>query len=289
MEVLETKQELNLWRASQRNRVGFFPTMGALHSGHTAGMKAIKDRGMTCVTSIFVNPTQFGPGEDFAKYPRTLEADLTAARAVRVDAVWVPKAEEMYPQRFSTGIEETVFSSGLCGDFRPGHFRGVATVVVKLLQNVRPQTLVLGMKDAQQFFVLKKVCQDLDLPVEVKALPTQREADGLALSSRNRYLTLEERERAPAIHAELRRARAGLEVGDAPNKVLAQVEKNLSERGFRVQYLEIRRISDWSSANTQNPLPADQSYLLATASILGTTRLIDNQVIFPELHSHVYF
>ncbi len=190
------------WRAAGE-RVVLIPTMGALHDGHLALVAEARRIGRRTVASIFVNPTQFGPNEDFARYPRDLDADLALLARAGADAAWTPSVETMYPPGFATRIEVAGLTDGLCGPFRPGHFAGVATVVTKLLNQVRPDVALFGEKDFQQLRVLQQVAADLDLPVEIRGVPTVREPDGLALSSRNRYLSAEERAVAPKLHAVL--------------------------------------------------------------------------------------
>jgi pantoate--beta-alanine ligase len=248
--------------------------MGALHAGHAELLHRMRARmggaGDRVVLSIFVNPTQFGPNEDLAKYPRTLEADLEIARASGVDAVFFPTPEQMYPAGYSTYVDVEGLTAPLCGAFRPGHFRGVTTVVLKLFNLVKPHVAYFGLKDAQQFFVLHKMARDLDLDVSVEGIPTVREPDGLALSSRNRYLTASERERAPLIRAELNKIVSGASSIDASRA-------RLEGAGFKVQYLEQRALPDLGPVSDPGA-PA----LVALAAYLGTTRLIDNIIVRPE-------
>ncbi len=279
MEVLRTFEELRQWRARRGGRrIGFVPTMGALHAGHAVLLRemaqdvTVDER----VLSIFVNPTQFGPHEDLAKYPRTLDADLALARGEGVTMVWHPEANEMYARGASSFVEESVVSRGLCGEFRPGHFRGVATVVVKLFNQVGATRAWFGLKDVQQFFVLKRVVRDLDVSVELIGVPTVREADGLAMSSRNRYLSPDERARAPELYRRLRLAEAALLDGRGVAEVLDEAKRGLSEAGFRIQYLTLAELPDLSVAKEYL---RERSYALAAAVFMGETRLIDNLIV----------
>ncbi|TXN47302.1 pantoate--beta-alanine ligase, partial [Methylobacterium sp. WL18] len=196
------RQRVGAWRRAGE-RVVLVPTMGALHVGHLALVAEARRIGRRVVASIFVNPTQFGPNEDFSRYPRDLEADLALLGQAGADAAWTPAVETMYPPGFATRIDVAGLTDGLCGPFRPGHFSGVATVVTKLLNQVGPDIALFGEKDFQQLRVIQQAVADLDLAVEIRGVPTVREADGLALSSRNRYLTPEERAVAPRLHAVL--------------------------------------------------------------------------------------
>jgi pantoate--beta-alanine ligase len=227
------------------------------------------------VLSIFVNPTQFGPNEDFARYPRTWEADLELARLEGVDAIFAPEVTEMYPEGARAYVDVPGVSEPLCGRFRPGHFRGVATVVLKLFEAVTPSRAYFGLKDAQQFFVLKRMVSDLLLPVELVGCPTVREADGLALSSRNRYLSPAERELARKIPEALGRLRERIRAPEA--EWAREVEREtakLTQAGYRVQYLERRALPDLAEWG-----PETRSGLVAVAAFLGATRLIDNQIV----------
>lgn len=251
--------------------------MGALHSGHSRLLEIARQQCDHVALTIFVNPTQFGPNEDFSKYPRMLEADLERAKAAGVSAVFTPAVDELYPTGFSTKIEESTVSKGLCGDFRPGHFSGVATVVVKLWNIIQAQRSFFGLKDAQQFFLLHKLARDLNIPVTVEGVHTVRESDGLALSSRNAYLSAQEREQATGISRCLKEAKELLENNTALPKDFPNIFiEKLSALGFKPQYFEVRSLPDFS-------IPEETSigrpYLLATAAYLGKTRLIDNLIL----------
>ena len=260
--------------------VGLVPTMGALHAGHAALIRAARERhGATfVVVSIFVNPTQFGPHEDFSKYPRTLDADRQVCADAGADLVWAPTAAEMYPPGFSTFVEVTDLQDTLEGASRPGHFRGVCTVVTKLLTAVGPDLAVFGAKDYQQAAVIRRMVADLNLPVTIRVEPTVREPDGLALSSRNRYLSPAERAAAPGIHRALRAVGDRAAAGERNVSVLeSHLRAGLAAvPGGRVDYA---RVVD---ADTLGPLTTlDRPAVAVVAVYLGSTRLIDN-VTIPE-------
>jgi pantoate--beta-alanine ligase len=253
--------------------------MGALHAGHMSLVGAARQQyaGVTpfVVVSIFVNPTQFGPREDFSKYPRTLETDTARCEEAGVDLVFAPAVEEMYPEGFGTTVHIAGVTERLEGEFRPGHFDGVATVVCKLLGIVAPDRAYFGQKDYQQLAVVRRMVADLNLPVEVIGCPTVREADGLALSSRNRYLSAEERAAAPALHRALQVGAEALRAGESGATAAARAKDSLaSEPRFRVQYLETVD-PDTLAPHPQAGLPA----VLVAAAYLGETRLIDNLVV----------
>ncbi|HEX5655749.1 MAG TPA: pantoate--beta-alanine ligase [Polyangiales bacterium] len=252
-------------------RVGFVPTMGALHDGHLALVDEATRRGATLrVVSIFVNPLQFGVNEDFGRYPRTLEADVERCEARGVELIYSPPPERMYPPGFQTHVEVEQVTQRWEGTFRPTHFRGVTTVVTKLLLAVGPSIAVFGRKDFQQFKTLSRLVQDLDIPVELVGMPTVREADGLALSSRNRYLAPSERERALAIARGLRKAYDAYASGQRAG--LAELARAEIEAAFdRIDYVEAVH------PDTLEPLetPSDAQLILVAAHV-GKTRLIDN-------------
>lgn len=267
------RAEVSAWRGAGA-RVVLVPTMGALHRGHRALVETARTLGDRVVASIFVNPTQFGPNEDFSRYPRDLDADLALLAQAGADAAWTPEAATLYPPGFSTRIEVGGPAEGLCGAFRPGHFSGVATVVVKLLNQVRPDLALFGEKDFQQLQVIRRAVSDLDLAVEIGGVPTVREADGLALSSRNRYLTPDERAAAPRLHAVLSDIAAAIRDGQAAKAPIARGHDALAAAGFAVQYLAL------CDADTLAPVerPAGPARVLA-AAMLGRTRLIDNVAV----------
>jgi len=253
--------------------VGFVPTMGALHAGHAALVRAARAAGGFVVVSVFVNPTQFGPAEDFGKYPRAPDADRAVCAVAGADVVFAPTAAEMYPARSVTFVEVTELDRELCGPSRPGHFRGVATVVLKLFNIVLPDRAYFGAKDYQQARVVTQMVRDLNVPVTVMVQPTVREADGLAMSSRNRYLSAADRAAAPAIYRALQRVR------DRAERDVAELEAGLRAEltaipGARVDYA---RIVDAESL--QPVTGVERPVVAAVAVFLGTTRLIDNVVI----------
>lgn len=270
----DLRAQARRWRAASETIV-LVPTMGALHEGHLALMAHARTLGARVVASIFVNPTQFGPTEDFSRYPRAVEADLALLAGAGVDAVWIPDAETMYPQAFATRIEVGGPAEGLCGAFRPGHFSGVATVVTKLLNQVGPDIALFGEKDFQQLLVIRRAVRDLDMGVAIHGMPTVREADGLALSSRNRYLGTDERAVAPRLHATLRAIADALERGGEAAPLLAEGIASLEAAGFSpVQYLEAR------DAQTLAPVArAERPARVLAAAYLGATRLIDNVAV----------
>jgi pantoate--beta-alanine ligase len=274
--VAALRREVAAWRAAGE-QVGLVPTMGALHSGHLALVAAAQVQCRRVVVSIFVNPKQFGPREDFSAYPRPEADDLAKLSAAGADLAFIPTVEEMYPDGFATTISVGGPSEGLCGAHRPGHFDGVATVVAKLLTRAAPDAAFFGEKDYQQLMVVRRMTRDLDLPVEIVGVPTVREADGLALSSRNVYLTAEERRVAPNLYRMLRRAAGEIAAGAQPRPILRQASTELSGSGFAVEYLELR---DAASLAPLSELPATAARLLA-AVLLGRTRLIDNVPVAP--------
>lgn len=267
-------QSLAMQLRTQGKLIGFVPTMGSLHEGHLRLVDIAKEKTDVVVVSIFVNPAQFGPNEDFEKYPREEEADVEKCAGRGADIVFIPEAKEFYPANFSTYANEELCSRGLCGDFRPGHFRGVATVVLMLFNVVRPDLAVFGKKDAQQVAVLRKMVGDLFVPVAVVEAPIAREEDGLAMSSRNRYLSAEQRKTAPRLYATLQAAATAVAGGERRAKaVQEQVTAELSAGdAFRVQYASV------VDAETMQPVEeiTPGRTLLAVAAFLGVTRLIDN-------------
>lgn len=269
--VAELRKTVRAWRQA-KDLIAFVPTMGALHSGHLSLVSEAQVRANRVIVSIFVNPTQFGPSEDFSRYPRPREQDLALLRSVKADAVWMPSVEEMYPQGFATNIHISGVTEGLCGATRRGHFDGVATVVSKLLLQIAPDLALFGEKDYQQLCVVRRLVADLNIPVEIEGIPTIREPDGLALSSRNRYLSPEEREIAPKLHAVLKQTATALKMTDDVDSVLEEAKAALAAAGFSsVDYLELR------AKDTLAPLTHYQpSARLLAAAWLGKTRLIDN-------------
>ena len=270
------RARVDAWRAAG-DTIVLVPTMGALHAGHLALVETARTLGRRVVASVFVNPTQFGPTEDFSRYPRDEAADLAALAGAGADAAWVPDVATMYPEGFATRIEVAGPADGLCGEFRPGHFSGVATVVTKLLNQVRPDAALFGEKDYQQLLVIRRAVRDLNLPFAIHGMPIVREADGLALSSRNRYLDAAERRVAPGLHAALARVADGLTAGGAAGPLLADARAGLEAAGFGpVQYVEVR------DAATLAPVErAERPARVLAAAYLGRTRLIDNVAAAP--------
>ncbi|MFZ0729836.1 MAG: pantoate--beta-alanine ligase [Methylovirgula sp.] len=259
------------WRAAGE-RIALVPTMGALHAGHLSLVDAAKQRAGRTILSIFVNPTQFAPGEDFTAYPRAFARDVAAFAAAGGDLVFAPEVETIYPAGFATTVlVGGPAKAGLEDKFRPDHFAGVATVVAKLFQQCRPDLAVFGEKDYQQLKVIARMVRDLDLGVEIVAVSTLRAKDGLALSSRNEYLSPEERARAPLLYAALLRCREALRNGSALETTLATARGTLATAGFAVDYLEARH------AETLAPVVEGEAPVrLLAAAQLGATRLIDN-------------
>ena len=257
-------------------RVGFVPTMGALHAGHAALVRAARAETDFVVVSVFVNPTQFGPNEDFNRYPRALEADRVLCGEAGADLIFAPTASEIYPPGFSTYAEVHGLQDVLEGASRPGHFRGVATVVLKLFNIVQPDVAWFGQKDAQQALIIRRMVRDLDVPIRVAVLPTVREPDGLALSSRNRYLDPEQRRNATALHRALEEARARFASGERdPAKIeRAMADVIASTPGARLDYAKV------VDADTLQPMETiGRPALAALAVYFGTTRLIDNTML----------
>ncbi|RXS42592.1 pantoate--beta-alanine ligase [Idiomarina sp. 29L] len=272
MKVLKSLQALREWRSAQQ-QVALVPTMGNLHDGHLQLVKNALQHCDTVVVSIFVNPMQFGPNEDLDSYPRTLEADCSALETLGVSAVFTPTVNDVYPRGLEQQTKVSVpgISDILCGASRPGHFEGVATIVCKLFNMVQPQVAVFGEKDYQQLQVIRLMTQDLSLPVDVVGVPTQREASGLALSSRNGYLTAEEKTQATALYKSLQDAKAGLEREEDFEQVESQAVQQLGKAGFKVDYFSIRNADDLQPASEK-----DEKWVILAAAFLGKTRLIDN-------------
>lgn len=277
--VIATIAEVRAAVTDARRRgheIGFVPTMGALHEGHAALVRAARAASSFVVVSIFVNPTQFGPNEDFARYPRTLDADRAICTQAGADLIFAPSPAEMYPENSFTIVEVTTLGDHLCGPSRPGHFRGVGTVVAKLFGIVQPDRAHFGAKDYQQARIITQMVRDLNMPVDVRIEPTVREPDGLALSSRNRYLTAEQRAAAPSIYQALEQTRARARAGERDvSRLEAALHAELTAiPGAKVDYA---RVVD---AITLQPLTRlDSSVVAAVAVFLGATRLIDNVVI----------
>lgn len=253
--------------------ISFVPTMGALHEGHLSLMRVAKEKGDFLVVSIFVNPTQFGPNEDFNKYTRDLEGDIKKIREIGVDVVFSPDVNEIYPEGFETYVEVQELQKPLCGQFRPGHFKGVTTVVLKLFNIIKPDIAVFGEKDYQQLLIIKKMVRDLHLEIEIIGMPIIREEDGLALSSRNAYLSHEDRTRALALSESLREIEKRFKEGNKNTNDLVQfgIEILNESHVTDIDYLEIRNGNSLGSAKEAQP-----GDIAAIAARIGHTRLIDN-------------
>ncbi|CAD5107903.1 pantoate--beta-alanine ligase [Zestomonas carbonaria] len=277
MNTVTTVRELRAAVAQARAEgkdIGLVPTMGNLHAGHIALVEQAAQRTGFVVASIFVNPLQFGPSEDLASYPRTLAADQEKLIEAGCDLLFAPTVEEMYPHGMQgqTLVHVSGVSEGLCGASRPGHFDGVATVVTKLFQMVQPDLAIFGQKDFQQLAVIRTLVRDLNMPVQVLGMPTVRAEDGLALSSRNGYLSAEQRVAAPALYRTLQQLGGEIREGgrDYP-RLIAEAKEQLVTAGFRPDYLEI------CHAESLRPAHVDDRHLvIAAAAFLGNTRLIDN-------------
>jgi pantoate--beta-alanine ligase len=278
--VLRTVAETAAWAESIRRsgrRLALVPTMGYLHDGHLSLMREGRSRAEVVATSIFVNPTQFGPKEDLSRYPRDMEGDLARCASVGVEVVFAPEPAEVYPPGYQTYVDVEQVSQGLCGERRPGHFRGVATVVTKLLCLFKPHVALFGEKDYQQLQVIRALERDLNLGVEIVGMPTIREADGLAMSSRNAYLSPEDRKRALALSRGLSAAQALYKEGTREAQALVgAVRRELEAAGLREDYVELR---DATSLTPLSAVTPGQSARLLVAAFVGTTRLIDNQPI----------
>jgi pantoate--beta-alanine ligase len=271
--IAQLRAEVRGWRA-QGERVAFVPTMGNLHAGHFQLVQEAKKRADRVVASIFVNPTQFGEGEDFDSYPRTIEKDSSGLAEVRADLLFLPTVEEMYPsgREQITYVEVPSISEMLCGECRPGHFRGVATVVCKLFNMVGPDVALFGEKDFQQLAVIRKMVKELNMPIEIQGVPTVREESGLALSSRNGYLSVNEREQAALLYQCLADAREVILGGKLSIEAVEKMQvERLSEAGFKPEYFSVVRCSDLKPANS-----GDMELVILAAARFGAPRLIDN-------------
>jgi pantoate--beta-alanine ligase len=271
--VKALREALADWR-KKKVSIALVPTMGALHTGHISLVDLAKKSAKNVVVSIFVNPTQFGPNEDFSRYPRTIEADLDKLADAGADLVYMPDAKEMYPEGFSTMLKPTGPAAvGLDDKFRPGHFDGVATVVAKLFTSVMPDIAIFGDKDYQQLQVIKTMARDLHLPLKVIGAAIVREKDGLALSSRNVYLSPAERAAAPVLHQVLKESAKAIGAGEDPEAVLSRGRAKIMSAGFKLDYLEARDASTLAKPNMQQRKP---KLRLLVAAKIGKTRLIDN-------------
>ena len=281
MRIVETKPDLRAALAGDRRparTIGLVPTMGALHDGHVSLIEAARRDCDVVVVSLFVNPAQFGPGEDLEGYPRDRDRDAERAAAAGADLLYAPAVDEVYPPGFATTVEVEGLTGVLCGEAErrgPEHFRGVTTIVAKLLNAVGPDVAYFGQKDAQQALVVRRMVADLDFPVRIEVRPTVREADGLAMSSRNAYLAPADRERAPALHRALAAAAAAARPGTAVDDALRAAREELAGAGVEPEYLEARDAGDLGPVETFNGRPV----LIAVAAQLGRARLIDNVIV----------
>jgi pantoate--beta-alanine ligase len=283
MEIITSPREMQDWSEEARRRgatIAFVPTMGFLHEGHLTLMREGRKHASLLASSLFVNPTQFGPNEDFARYPRNFDVDCKLMRTVPVDALFAPEPDVMYPPGSQTWVEATEVTRGLCGDHRPGHFRGVTTVVAKLFNIVKPHCALFGEKDYQQLRAIERMVKDLNFDLEIIPVPTVRESDGLAMSSRNAYLKPDERRRAIALFCALRAAGAVYKSGARHPDDLVRAARRLLEC---TPGLEIEYIDAVDAVTLQRVENLDRPVVVAIAARLGTTRLIDNMV-FPTHH-----
>lgn len=280
MQIVRSSEELASARRALEGKLALVPTMGALHAGHMALVEEAKRRADKIAATIFVNPMQFGANEDFGRYPRREGEDARMLEAAGCDLLWMPSQSDIYPQGFSTTVHVSRVSERWEGEARPGHFDGVATIVAKLLTSVRPDVALFGEKDFQQLIVIRRMVEDLNIPVEIVAVPTVREEDGLALSSRNAYLSQEDRARAAALPRALEYARGAILDGTPVRMALDTGRKMLVEAAFsRIDYFAL------VDSATLEPLeaPAGEMRLIAAAAI-GGTRLIDNLALGSPVH-----
>ena len=280
MRIVRTISEVRMALKALReggHRIGFVPTMGYLHEGHAALIKQSTARCNSTVVSVFVNPTQFGPSEDLARYPRDLERDQNLCLKLGVDVLFLPEVSEIFPTGFSTFVEPGPLSGVLCGQFRPGHFRGVATIVAKLFNIVQPDLAFFGQKDLQQIAVIRRMIRDLNMPVDIVGVPTVREPDGLAMSSRNSYLTPEDRKRALALHRGLTAASEAFHRGERQAAALTALAHGHLEGLEEIQYCQL------VDAHSMEALDGEvtRAAALCMAVVVGKTRLIDNVLLSP--------
>lgn len=273
MQTIIHSNELKQALAGLPKPIGFVPTMGYLHEGHLSLARKAHDECASVVASIFVNPTQFGPSEDLNRYPRSLSRDLSLLESAKVDLTWTPETDEMYPPGFQTWVSVENLATRLEGEQRPGHFRGVTTVVAKLFNSVQPQKAYFGQKDAQQVAVIQRMVHDLNFPIEIIVCPTARESDGLALSSRNSYLNPEERKAAPVLYRALLAAETAFVKGEKDAGILRQMVKDTVNSE---PLAEIKYVSCADSLTLEEVDLIKRKTLLSLAVSIGKTRLIDN-------------
>ncbi|HZP44635.1 MAG TPA: pantoate--beta-alanine ligase [Candidatus Binataceae bacterium] len=279
MEIITKPKEMQAWSEAARCRgetIAFVPTMGFLHEGHLTLMREGRKRASLLTSSLFVNPTQFGPNEDFARYPRNFDGDCAMMRTVPVDALFAPAPETMYPPGSQTWVEVTELTQGLCGAHRPGHFRGVTTVVAKLFNIVKPHYALFGEKDFQQLRAIQRMVVDLNFDLEIIPVQTVREPDGLAMSSRNAYLSPDERRKALALNCALRAADALYRSGQRNVEELERAARQVLEStpGVAIQY-----VSAVDAETLERPLAPERPIVVAIAAHVGATRLIDNMIL----------
>jgi pantoate--beta-alanine ligase len=278
MEIIAAPRDMQAWSEAARRRgetIAFVPTMGFLHEGHLALMREGRRHATQLASSLFVNPTQFGPNEDFSRYPRNFDGDCAMMCTVPVDVLFAPEPEVMFPSSSQTWVEATEVTRGLCGDHRPGHFRGVTTVVAKLFNIVKPHCALFGEKDFQQLRAIERMVNDLNFDLKIIPVPTVREADGLAMSSRNAYLSPDERRKALALSCALRAAGSAVRAGARDPRELVRVARRLLEStpGVAIEYVEA------VDAATLQPVDVmERPVVVAIAARVGATRLIDNMV-----------
>lgn len=277
--INETREELKIFRKEEKV-ISFVPTMGYLHEGHLSLVRYAKKNSDFCVVSIFVNPTQFGPNEDFNRYPRDEKRDLELLEKENVEIVFVPTTNEIYGEDYQTYVKVKKYSEILEGEFRPTHFEGVTTIVLKLFNIIQPDFAVFGQKDAQQAFIIQKMVKDLNIPIRIDVQPIVREADGLAMSSRNVYLNPEERKQALALYKGIQLAEKLLNDGERnPLKIINEVKNFISTYPLaKIDYVEIVDKSDFSKTTS---LVDGNEYYLLLAIRIGNTRLIDNTILKP--------
>jgi pantoate--beta-alanine ligase len=282
VEIIASPIAMQRWSEDIRRRgetLAFVPTMGFLHEGHITLMREGRARATRLASSLFVNPTQFGPNEDFSRYPRNFDGDCELMRRVPVDVLFAPEPEVMFTPGSQTWVEATEVTQGLCGDHRPGHFRGVTTVVAKLFNIVKPHLALFGEKDFQQLRAIQRMVVDLNFDLEIVPVPTVREPDGLAMSSRNAYLSVEERQRALALSRGLRAAQKAAESGACTTAQIACAARTVLERtaGVQIEYV------DAVDSETLKPIDRfDRAIVVAIAARVGKTRLIDNITLTPK-------
>ncbi len=281
MEIIALPADMQRWSEAVRRRgetIAFVPTMGFLHEGHLSLMREGRQRASLMASSLFVNPTQFGPNEDFSRYPRNFEGDCAMMRQVPVDVLFAPEPDVMFPRGSQTWVEVTEMTGGLCGAHRPGHFRGVTTVVAKLFNIVKPHIALFGEKDYQQFRAIERMVEDLNFDIQIVPVPTIREPDGLAMSSRNAYLSSDQRRQALALSGALRAAAAAFKAGARDPHELVQAARRSLEGTPEVQVEYVEAVD---ARTLENVARIERPVVVAIAARLGPTRLIDNMVFAP--------